>query len=434
PNEVSLQQQWTNKMLDRVIVELDSEAYDYISTDSTFNGNDELTGYTQTVQRDSQNAFTETNGISYNSNHQVGTISYSSNNRTITYGYTAGLDQVVAIAYSDIAGNFSVSYSALTNNLSSIAYPTGLGSGYETYTYEPAGRGRLTQITYPNLDTLAFSWNNKDQITQITFDDGTTETSYAITYNGMNKIASYTKSEDSYEVEEWTYVYGPYGLEYARKFVNDEEVLTQDFTTDQTGILLSMTYTEDDAQEGVNGEYYFHYDNFGNTVLLTDEDGVPQYTALYDISNGKRVQEWNPNSLDFAIKSEGQEEKISYEISDIQLTLHYELTVRKYSAIGIIGNKDWIDLTAENWRGGNTINLCGGCPYGKTRQCTAKYKCVDVVKEGTLYHHTEEYHTTIEPYPCGYLKDVISADRAENLQCFLQSCSNCKCIDGNIPL
>lgn len=73
--------------------------------------------------------------------------------------------------------------------------------------------------------------------------------------------------------------------------MNGLTALTQDFTTDPQGRILSMTYTEDDAEEGVNGEYYFHYDNLGNTVLLTDEDGVPKYTALYDISNGKRVQE-----------------------------------------------------------------------------------------------------------------------------------------------
>ncbi len=138
------------------------------------------------------------------------------------------------------------------------------------------------------------------------------------------------------------------------------------------------------THSGVNGEYYFHYDNLGNTVLLTDEDSVPQYTALYDISNGKRVQEWNPNSLDFAIKSEGQEEKISFEISDIQLTLHYELTVRKYSAIAIIGNKDWIDLTV---RGGVTIKTCGSkCPQGEYWQCECEYICTD--PNGNQVHST----------------------------------------------
>ena len=315
----------------------------------------------------------------------------------------------------------------------------------------------LTRTT----DTLAFSWNNKDQITQITFDDGTTETSYAITYNGMGKVDSYTKSEDSYEIEEWTFAYGPHGLEYARKFVNDEEVLTQDFTTDPNGIILSMTYNEDDAQEGVNGEYYFHYDNFGNTVLLTDEDGVPQYTALYDISNGKRIQEWNPNDLDFAIKNEGQEEKISFEISDIQLTLHYELTVRKYSAIAINPNKDWIDLTAKNWRGGNTINLCGGeCPPNKpikicdlTLRCTRAediYKVILYVDEEQARVRKEYVRTDIYWFDvsigrgiCDYklhhykytLKkiDGYSVNHPEMIgkefECHLLSCTDCKCVE-----
>jgi len=419
PNEVALQQQWTNKMLDRVIVDLDSEAFDYISTDSTFNGNDELTGYTQTVQRDSQNAFTETNGITYDANHQISTISYSSNNRTITYGNAAGIGQINSIVYSDITGSFSANYNGTTNNLSSISYPSGLGSGSETYIYEPTNRGRLTQITYPNFDTLVFSWNNKDQITQITFDDGTTETSYAITYNGMGKVASYTKSEDSYEVEEWTFVYGPHGLEYARKFVNDEEVITQDFTTDLQGRILSMTYTEDDAEEGMNGEYYFHYDNFGNTVLLTDEDGAPQYTALYDISNGKRVQEWNPYNLDFAIKGEGQEEKISFEISDIQLTLRYDLRVRKNLAIAISGTRNWIDLTV---RGGETIKPCDfPCKDNEVFICNCVYNCQDPT-DSSLH---SIMITFVQACP-QYLEPIGSSGR--KLKCYLSyQYTKCEC-------
>jgi hypothetical protein len=110
----------------------------------------------------------------------------------------------------------------------------------------------------------------------------------------------------------------------------------------------------------VNGEYYFHYDNFGNTVLLTDEDGVPKYTALYDISNGKRVQEWNPNNLTFAIKGEGKEEKISFGISDIQISIYYDLIVRKIIPVVISGNWTWTDLMVK---GGATLKTCGGkCP------------------------------------------------------------------------
>jgi hypothetical protein len=63
-----------------------------------------------------------------------------------------------------------------------------------------------------------------------------------------------------------------------------------------------MTYTEEDAAEGVNGEYYFHYDNFGNTALLTDANGDRQYAAIYDLNNGKMVDEWNPKDLEFVNK------------------------------------------------------------------------------------------------------------------------------------
>ncbi len=234
------------------------------------------------------------------------------------------------------------------------------------YTITPLGSGTITFTSAGKLSEMA---------------DICGTGKLSVSYDGSGRPESLT---DDLSDREITLTWGENGkvtavtdsMSHAWSLVNDEEALTQDFTTDPNGIILSMTYTKDDAEEGVNGEYYFHYDNFGNTVLLTDEDGVPQYTALYDISNGKRTQEWNPYSLDFAIKGEGQVEKISFEISDIQFSLSQDLRVRKYTAIAISGNKDWIDLTA---RGGATIKTCGGkCPPDKPIWvCECDYICTD---------------------------------------------------------
>jgi len=315
-NEMRTEQVFTIKMLDRIRVKKPTDPTYLLDTDSTFNGDDQISGYTVTVKEDGQNAFTETNALTYDVNKKIGTLYYTSNNRTITFGYDANSGKLTSKTYSDL-GMYTYSYNANTGNLSSIAYPNSQGT--ESYTYEQNGRGRLTQISYPDglgQDTLTFSWNNKDQVTGLTFDDGTTETSYSLSYNGAGKLSTYTKSEDSMEVETWNFSYGPNGLEKATKVVESETVITQDFTTDPLGRILSMTYEEEDAEEGVNGEYYFHYDNFGNTTLMTDSNGNRKYSALYDLNNGKIVNEWNPNELELVNKGEGITGGISIVLPD----------------------------------------------------------------------------------------------------------------------
>jgi hypothetical protein len=163
-------------------------------------------------------------------------------------------------------------------------------------------------------------------------------------YNELGKLSSYTKTEDSYEIETWNFTYGPHGLEYAEKIVNSESVLTQDFTTDPYGRILSMTYDQEDAAEGVNGEYYFHYDNFGNTTMLTDASGNRQFAALYDVNNGKIVDEWNPNALAFQIKGEGWNGGISIDLPNESSLITDEMKAKiKEQAL-------YIYLNAQNAR------------------------------------------------------------------------------------
>jgi hypothetical protein len=83
-----------------------------------------------------------------------------------------------------------------------------------------------------------------------------------------------------------------------------------------------MTYTEEDAAEGVNGEYYYHYDNFGNTALLTDTSGNRQYAALSNACNGKTVSVWNPNSLEIVNQAQGINGTVSLNItSDLSIVV-----------------------------------------------------------------------------------------------------------------
>jgi hypothetical protein len=42
-------------------------------------------------------------------------------------------------------------------------------------------------------------------------------------FTRLGKLSSYTKTDDSYEIETWNFVYGPHGLEYAEKEVNPKQ-------------------------------------------------------------------------------------------------------------------------------------------------------------------------------------------------------------------
>jgi len=348
PNEMRTEQIFTTKMLDRIRVKKPTDPTYLLDTDSTFNGDDQISGYTVTVKEDGQNSFTETNTLTYDVNKKIGSLYYTSNNRTITFGYDANTGKLTSKTYSDL-GMYSISYNANTGNLSSIAYPN--NGGTEGYTYEQNSRGRLTEISYPDglgEDTLTFSWNNKDQVTGLTFDDGTTETSYSLSYNGVGKLSTYTKSEDSMEVETWNFSYGPNGLEKATKIVDSETVITQDFTTDPMGRILSMTYEEEDAEEGVNGEYYFHYDNFGNTALLTDADGNRKYAVLSNACNGKPVSVWNPNSLSIVNQAQGITGAIS-----LNVTSNLSILASSSSRVVVAGTYSNISVSS-----GTTYPVC----------------------------------------------------------------------------
>ena len=95
--------------------------------------------------------------------------------------------------------------------------------------------------------------------------------------------------------------------------MNSQTVLTQDFTTDLQGRILSMTY--DTAGEGgYDGELYFHYDHFGNTTLLTDEEGDPVFSAQYNPCRGKTVQTWNTSNLEIINQGQGRNGTVSMSL------------------------------------------------------------------------------------------------------------------------
>ena len=126
----------------------------------------------------------------------------------------------------------------------------------------------------------------------------------------------------------WEFQWGPQGLEQAIKRVGMNPVITQNFSTDPMGRILSMTYNG----PTYGGELFFHYDVQGNTSLLTDSNGQAVASFRYDLHSGKLVEHWNPSNLEL-----------------VNLKNARQGSVTLTSAIGYL--PDWgIDLTVQPWR------------------------------------------------------------------------------------
>ncbi|MCE5223282.1 hypothetical protein LLG10_03720, partial [bacterium] len=233
-----------------------------------------------------------------------------STSRTVTHGYDANNGQLTSLQFSDL-GAYTIDYLG-NGNINTITYPN--SHGEETYSYG-GGLGRLSQIEYPNNDTLEFQWNDKDEITRMDYTVYATqiETRYTMTYTPNHQIATLFQSIDSMQQYVWTFTWAPNGLEKAVKSINGLPVLTQDFTTDPQGRILSMTY-DTTGEAGYDGELYFHYDHFGNTTLLTDTNGSPVFSAQYNPCRGTTLQTWNTNSLEIMNLGQGRTGTISMSL------------------------------------------------------------------------------------------------------------------------
>jgi len=78
-------------------------------------------------------------------------------------------------------------------NIDYVTYPNNQGT--ENYTYNDIdGRGRLSNITYPDGKSLSFSWNSRGKLTQLIALEGGTNTTFSFSYDGMNRISGYNKT------------------------------------------------------------------------------------------------------------------------------------------------------------------------------------------------------------------------------------------------
>ncbi len=366
PNTLELHQTWNAKMLDSVTVTDASQQTTYLSSDATYNANEQMSDFDFSVNA-GQNTFSESYDLAYDTKGRLSTMVTDSTDRTLTYGYDAYDGQLTSLAFSDL-GTYTIGYLG-NGNIDTITYPN--SQGMEVYTYD-GGKGRLSEITYPNHDTLAFQWNAKDQVTRLDYYDDSADstTSYVLVYNDLGRLASSTHLIDSITQSVWTYAWGLHGLEKAVKTVNGQTALTQDFTTDPQGRILSMTYTT--PGEGYDGELYFHYDHYGNTTLLTNPQGIPVASFEYDLHSGKVINEWNPSGLEMINLNDGKQGGIGVELPETFFIMNNSLykNITEYTSITTTSSGKWTFDIGDVWDARNYTNACfGPCPDFNSMNC-----------------------------------------------------------------
>ena len=86
------------------------------------------------------------------------------------------------------------------------------------------------------------------------------------------------------------------------KSASNQVLLTQDYTTDPSGTILSMSYTPTENFGGTYaGELFVSYDPCGNLSLLTNATGSPALSASYNSATGIRNAIWNPDEIELPI-------------------------------------------------------------------------------------------------------------------------------------
>jgi YD repeat-containing protein len=298
PNNTQYLQTYSNKIHDQSKVLDSSGQNEWSVTDTQFNSLDQRTTYQHSVVA-GQNQFSDSHSFQYytSGTHKgkMQSITTSSSNQTMTYSYSQSSGLLETIQDS-LLGTYTIQRQTGNRRISSIVYPGGLGSASFTY---GASLGKLSNVSLPGNASIQLSWDSKNQISNVSYTEIGSMISYSIDYNKRGQMTYLARSSDGIQVDYWVFHHGPNGLEKAYKYSpNNILQITQNFTTDVHGRILSMTYTDSTPQGAMNnGEYYFHNDNLGNVTLLTDQMGNPVASYEYDIVNNKLIQEWNPQNL-----------------------------------------------------------------------------------------------------------------------------------------
>jgi YD repeat-containing protein len=188
----------------------------------------------------------------------------------------------------------------------------------EKGTYQLDLLGRPQSLTYyggAGIETWTYT---PDQKVASHTQNGGTDT---YTYDAVGNLTS--KNMDRLQ-ETWSFQYGPQGIEGAT-CITPSGTITQNYCTDPSGTPLAMYYTDQRGGIGqtFTGMLYFHYDNFGNTAMLTDASGVPQVLYQYDVRTSLFTS-INANNIRNPFTSLGEEGAIT---DSLTLTTNVDWTV-----------------------------------------------------------------------------------------------------------
>jgi len=277
----------------------------WLGSTPSYNGNQQLESYDTVVYAGQNPPLSESFDLTYDALNRVSTVTRDSDNQVVTYSYDASTGRPSSVNLSD-EGTFSFSY--LSNGkLESVTYPGQQGT--EDYSYD--SEGRLQSIELPDSSVLSFSRNSRKDLASAQFTDTqNTVYRYDFTYDDQANLISSLYSIDGLQMESWSYYWGPQGLEYASR--SGGQAITQNFSTDPSGRILSMTY----GSASYSGELYYHYDALGNTTLLTDAGGNPKASFIYDLHTGKMIDSWNPDNLVIINLEQGISGNLGYELPE----------------------------------------------------------------------------------------------------------------------
>jgi len=238
PNNTTLTQTWNEKLMNDLVVRQTNTQILLLQSDPGFNGTQQVTSYSSFVVAGANPPLTDSYSLSYDGSSRLSTLTRSSDNRTVTYGYDQSIGRLNSINLSD-KGSYSLDYNS-NGSLDSVTYPNQQGS--EAYSYD--GEGKLQSISYPDASAMVFGWTARDKVASIQYTTSQpTVHSYTLAYDNENNLKTSIYSLDGLQQSTWSYVWGPQGLEYASKSIPGlGTTLTQNFSTDPRGRILSMTY------------------------------------------------------------------------------------------------------------------------------------------------------------------------------------------------
>jgi YD repeat-containing protein len=395
------------------------------ASQTDFNTSDQVTSFENHWEAN-QTTYSETTYATYDSLGRTSELTYASDNQKIQYAYSPASGVLESIAVTGI-GTFAISNTS-SGKINMIQYPN--NGGFESYSYND-NLGRVTNIQYPNNRSLSFSWNSKNQITQIFGADMGNFFSYNITYDGLGKMKNYTKSENGMQTESWLFSYGIFGLEKASRSLYGIQDIVMDFTTDFTGRVLSVNYQQ---IGGFTGELFYHYDNYGNTSILTNFEGTVVAGYLYKMHNGKITSVYNPNNVVNPLTFNARAGFLMLNAFNDDLKIQINSVGSVNLSGGLIGR---IDLRASS--GGPTI--AGGNQINSSANDSVSPCLEDCEKKG-MVKCCKEYRSRVEcekncnePGSGNGMNEQDPTDTKE--ECVKKCGNNCKewgcCSTGTSP-